>query len=97
MMCTPVKDFGRAMIIHKTDTKISGFALSKAKLCWSCFLKEKQKETEEHFKSQQGRDRMRKSPEGKWQGTSVPIDRATLAIMQEYVQRTQSASLSTHR
>ncbi len=28
---------------------------------------------------------MRKSPEGKWQGTSVPLDGATLAVMQEYV------------
>lgn len=28
--------------------------------------------------------RMRKSPEGKWQGTSVPLDGATLAVMQEY-------------
>lgn len=28
--------------------------------------------------------RKRKCPEGKWQGTSVPLDRATLAVMQGY-------------
>lgn len=28
---------------------------------------------------------MRKSPEGKWQGTSVLLDGATLAVMQEDV------------
>lgn len=37
---------------------------------------------------------MRKSPEGKWQKPSVPLDGATLAVMQEYV-RMQWASLST--
>lgn len=42
---------------------------------------------------------MRKGPEGKWQGTSVPLDGATLAVMPEYVNapvNTQSASLNTH-
>lgn len=35
---------------------------------------------------------MRKSPKGKWQETSVPLDGATLAVMQEYV----NAPLSAH-
>lgn len=38
---------------------------------------------------------MRKSPEGKWQGTSVPLDGATLAVMQEYV-RVRSEHHRTH-
>lgn len=37
---------------------------------------------------------MRKSPEGKWQKASVPLDGATLAVMQEHV-RMRWASLST--
>lgn len=49
------------------------------------FAQGETRKTEEHFKSQRGRERMRKSPEGKWQGTSVPLDEATLAVMQEYV------------
>lgn len=35
---------------------------------------------------------MRKGPEGKWQGTSVPLDGATLAVMQEHV----NAPVNTH-
>lgn len=36
-------------------------------------------------KNNRNAPRMRKSPEGKWQGTSVPLDGATLAVMQGYV------------
>ena len=46
---------------------------------------EKKQKNRGTLKSQRGRERMRKCPEGKWQGTSVLLDGATLAVMQEYV------------
>lgn len=95
LICKLTEGFARAGLTHSADGKFSGLAPSEAKL-FGNISSEKKKKTGEHFKSQSGRERMRRSPEGKWQRTAVPLDGATLAVMQEYMNAPMNAHSQHH-